>query len=467
MADSFGLVILAAGQGTRLKLNIPKPLAPIMGKKLVDFPVKASLSFLEKNGLGFLGFVTGFGKDEVENYIKDSYSSQDNFRFAFQEKQLGTGDALRSYFQKIPEASAQTYTIVLCADVPVMEDSDIQKLYNFVKENNLEGAAATFKEDKPFGYGRVIRGKKGFKIVEEKEASEEEQKVDEVNSGFYVLKTKYILKYIDSLSSNNKSGEFYLTDLFSQGENIEPLLFEEGSRFIGVNDLRQLEIADRTIRGRKMKYLRDEIGVRFIDINHTYVEEDVSMEMGVLLYPNSFITGKTIIKEGATVETGCIIKDSVVEEDVEIKAYSHLEKVIIRKKAVIGPYARLREGSDIGSESKIGNFVETKKAVLSKGVKVSHLSYVGDAEIGEDSNIGCGFITCNYDGINKHKTKIGKGCFIGSDSQMIAPLNIGDECYIASGSTISKDLPTGAFGIGRARQEIKEGMAKKFIKKKS
>lgn len=466
MSDSFGLVILAAGQGTRLQLNLPKPLAPIMGKKLVDFPIKAGLSFLEKNGTGFLGFVTGYGREEVESYINKSYSSQSNFHYAFQEKQLGTGDALRSYFANIPEAKKQTYTIVLCADVPVMEDIDIEELYRFVKENNLEGAAATFSAENPFGYGRIIRGGKGFKIVEEKEASDEEKKVTEVNSGFYIIKTEYILKNIDSLSSSNNTGEFYLTDLFSQGESVQPLLVEDASRYIGVNDLRQLEIADRTIRVRKMKRMRDEGGVRFIDLSHTYVEDDVSIENGALIYPNSFISGKTTIKSGAVIETGSVIKDSVIEEGVEVKAYSHLEKVIVRKDAHVGPFARLREGSDIGSESKIGNFVETKKAVLSKGVKVSHLSYVGDAEIGENSNLGCGFITCNYDGANKHKTKIGKGCFIGSDSQMIAPLNIGDECYVASGSTISKDLPDGAFGIGRARQEVKEGMAKRFIKKK-
>jgi bifunctional UDP-N-acetylglucosamine pyrophosphorylase/glucosamine-1-phosphate N-acetyltransferase len=347
-----------------------------------------------------------------------------------------------------------------------MEDADIEDLYKFVKDKSLEGAAATFSAENPFGYGRIVRAGKGFKIVEEKEANEEEQKITEVNSGFYIIKTEYILKHIDTLSSNNNTGEFYLTDLFSQEELVQPFLVEEASKFIGVNDLRQLEMADRTIRNRKMRRMRDEGGVRFIDLSHTYIEEDVSIENGALIYPNSFISGKTTIKSGAVIETGSVIKDSVIEEGVKIKAYSHLEKVVVRTNAEVGPFARLREGSDIGSESKIGNFVETKKAILSKGVKVSHLSYVGDAEVGEDSNLGCGFITCNYDGANKHKTKIGKGCFIGSDSQMIAPLNIGDGCYVASGSTISKDLPDGAFGIGRARQEIKEGMAKRFIKKK-
>jgi bifunctional UDP-N-acetylglucosamine pyrophosphorylase/glucosamine-1-phosphate N-acetyltransferase len=186
-----------------------------------------------------------------------------------------------------------------------------------------------------------------------------------------------------------------------------------------------------------------------------------------VVYPNVFVEGKSTIGKNCVIEPGSIIRDSILEDEVEIKAYSHLENAVVRKAAGIGPYGRLRPGADVGSEAKIGNFVEVKKAVLDRGVKVSHLSYVGDAEIGENTNIGCGFITCNYDGAQKHKTKIGKNSFIGSDTQMIAPVELGEGCYVASGSTINQDMPAGSFGIARAKQVTKENMAKRFIKTKS
>ena len=207
-----------------------------------------------------------------------------------------------------------------------------------------------------------------------------------------------------------------------------------------------------------------ENGVRFIDLSHTYVDLDVKIKAGTCIYPNVFLEGNTEIGADCIIEAGSIIRNSILHNDVSIKAYSHLEDAIVRANASIGPYGRLRPGADIGEESKIGNFVEIKKSKLNKGVKVSHLSYVGDAEIGDQSNIGCGFVTCNYDGKDKHKTKIGKNCFIGSDSQTVAPVEIGDNCFVASGSTINQSMDDGSFAISRSKQVTKSGLAKKFLK---
>ena len=311
----------------------------------------------------------------------------------------------------------------------------------------------------------LLEEKKGFHIVEEKDASDEIRKITEVNSGLYFLKTSYVLEHLKEIDSNNKSGEFYLTDVFKDGYNVKAHCFPEAEIFLGVNTLEQLEEAESALRSRKKRQLR-EAGVRFIDIAHCYIDSDVEVGEGSVIYPNTFITGKTKIGKNALIGMGAQIADSIVEDNAHVLAYSVLEGAHLHTKASAGPFARLRPGADIGPSAKIGNFVEIKKSVLGASVKVSHLSYVGDAFIGEETNIGCGFITCNFDGVHKHVTKIGKNCFIGSDSQTVAPVEIGDDCFVASSSTITKSMPNGSFAISRAQQVTKEDMAKRFIKKK-
>jgi len=466
MSDSFGAVILAAGQGTRLKLGVAKPLAPILGQKLVDFPMATAFSFFKNTGCdGSLTLVTGHEKEKVESHASLVCKKNGNtVNFAFQEKQLGTADALRAYFSDVKEAANFDYTIVLCADTPLLRAEDINKLYSFIKEKDLLGAAATFIEPKPTGYGRIVRGDHGFHIVEEKDADTETRAICEVNSGVYVLKTSFVLEHLNSIDSNNKSGEFYLTDLFKNDYKVGALCFDDKDIFLGVNTLEQLEISEKILRQRNMVNLRSE-GVRFIDSASTYVDS-TSVGEGTLIYPNVFIDNNSKVGKNVILEPGVILKNSVIEDGVHIKAYSHFEDSVVRINAVVGPYARLRPGTDVGEESKIGNFVEIKKSKLDKGVKVSHLSYVGDAEIGEESNIGCGFITCNYDGANKHKTIIGKGSFIGSDSQTVAPVTIGDNCFVASSSTVTNDMPDGSFAISRNKQTTKNDLAKRFLKSK-
>ena len=338
-------------------------------------------------------------------------------------------------------------------------------MLELLKKENFDGVAASFVENNPTGYGRIVKTQKGFHIVEEKDATDEIRKITEVNSGLYLLKTSYLVEHLKAIDSKNKSGEFYLTDVFKDGFNVKAHCFPEGEIFLGVNTLQQLEMVEKALRKRKQKSFREN-GVRFIDISHSYIDSDVEIGEGTVIYPNTFITGKTKIGKNVVIEMGAQITDSIIDDGARVLAYSILEQAHLRNNAAAGPFARLRPGADIGPEAKIGNFVEIKKSVLDRGVKVSHLSYVGDAFIGEETNIGCGFITCNYDGANKHVTKIGKNCFIGSDSQTVAPVEIGDDCFVASATTVNKSMPDGSFAISRGQQTTKEGMAKKFIKKK-
>jgi bifunctional UDP-N-acetylglucosamine pyrophosphorylase/glucosamine-1-phosphate N-acetyltransferase len=460
---SIGAVILAAGEGKRLKLEVPKPLAPCLDKKLVDFPIRELKKFISRNNLtARLTAVVGHKRELVQTYITNQYS---DVHFAFQEKQLGTADALRSYFSSHEETKKCEYTVVICADTPVVSEKELSEMYHLLINEKLDAIAASFIEKKPTGYGRILRSSKGFHIVEEKDATDEIKKITEVNSGLYILKTSYVLEHLKSIDSNNKSGEFYLTDVFKDGLNVKAQCFSNKKTFLGVNDLLQLETVEKALRNKIAAEHRDN-GVRFIDSKNVYIDSEVVIGAGTIIYPGVFITGKTVIGKNSIIELGAMLKNSIVDDGAQVLAYSSIEDSHLKSNSSAGPYARLRPGTVLGQSAKVGNFVELKKAVLENSVKVSHLSYVGDAFIGENTNIGCGFITCNYDGANKHVTKIGKDCFIGSDSQTVAPVEIGDNCFVASASTITKTMPSGSFAISRNAQTTKEGMAHKFIKKK-
>jgi len=470
MIKKCGVAILAAGQGKRLKLDLPKPLAPACGQVLVDYVMEAVEGFLSNCSLqGDITVVTGHRKEEVEAHFNKFHAEKREFHFAFQKEQKGTADALKTYYDGHLQNKEYEYTLVLCADTPLIRSTDLERLYKELYEKNLDGIAATFNEKNPKGYGRIIRSTgratAGFSIVEEKDATDEQRKIKEVNSGLYLLKTDYVLKHLYNIGSNNASGEFYLTDLFSADAKVTPLLFEKSETFMGVNDLAQLEEASLYIFEEKRAALRND-GIRFIDSKTNYIDWKVTIKEGSLVNPNVICKGKTVIGKNVIIGAGSIITDSVIADYAAIEAYSVLEESEVKEKATVGPFARLRPQSVIGKKAKIGNFVEIKKSKLSDGAKVSHLSYVGDAEIGTETNIGCGFITCNYDGANKHKTIIGDHCFIGSDSQAVAPVTIGNNCFVASNTTITDDMPSGSFAISRNKQTTKPDLAHRFIKTK-
>ncbi len=465
MSDKIGVAILAAGLGKRMGVDIAKPLIPLMGKKLLDFSIDAAADFARSHSLNAqFGVVVGHQKEKVAEHVKLHHSDK-KISFPFQKEQLGTADALRSYFNDCPWAKDTDFTLVLCADTPLLTSIELSTLWEELKTNQAKAVAASFKTPKPTGYGRIVRFDKGFQIVEEKDASEEQRQITEVNSGLYIFETKMILENLASIDSNNKAGEFYLTDAFKKDSDVYPVCFDSETPFLGVNSPVQLSNALHQLKLRINESLQAS-GVLVMDKAHTYIEPTVQISAGTTIYPNCFLHGETTIESGATVEPGTIIKDSIIKTGVLIKAYSYLENALVGESCQVGPYARLRPGTDLGEKVKIGNFVEVKKAKLEKAVSVSHLSYVGDAEVGENVNIGCGFITCNYDGEAKHLTKIGKDSFIGSDTQMIAPINIGERAFVASGSTINQDVPDEGFALSRSRQVTKEKMASRFLKGK-
>ncbi len=466
MSDSIGLVILAAGKGTRMKIETPKALVKTAGRSLLDYVVEAALKFASASSLrAEIGLVVGHKKELIEEWLHH-HPAKNVLKTAWQREQNGTADALKSCFNDLPHFWDFDYTLVACADTPMIQASEFEALFLTLKSNpELVGVAATFEAHDPKGYGRIVHSAKGFHIVEEKDANEKERMITEVNSGFYILKTKHVKEVLGLIGNNNKSGEFYLTDLFQDKYPVKAVKFRSEIPFLGINTMEQLAEVTTLLRKRKLKQLMID-GVEFLNPDSVHIDDEVKIGVGSTIFPNVTLLGKTVIGEKVIIESGVIIKNSMISNGSEILGHSYLEEAIVHEKVIIGPMARLRPGTDVGAESKIGNFVEVKKSKLSRGVKVSHLSYVGDAEIGENTNIGCGFITCNYDGVNKHKTKIGSNSFIGSDCQMIAPIEIGNDAFVAAGSTITKDVPDGGFGIARAQQVVKEGAAKRFLKRK-
>ncbi len=466
MSDSIGLVILAAGKGTRMKVETPKALIKTSGRCLLDYVVDATLSFAKALSLkAEVGLVVGHRKELLDEWLTD-HPSRHLLKIAWQKEQKGTADALKACFHDLPHFWNFEYTLVACADTPMIQAIEFQTLFSELKSHpDLVGVAASFETHDPKGYGRILRGEKGFHIVEEKDATDKERSITEVNSAFYILKTKHVKEVLGSISNNNNSGEFYLTDLFQDKYKVKAVKFPSAVPFLGINTMEQLSEVTSLLKNRKVKQLMLD-GVQFLNPATVHIDQDVKIGVGSVIYPNVTLLGETNIGERVVIESGTFIKNSTIASQVEILANSYIEETLVHERATIGPMARLRPGTEIGNQAKVGNFVEIKKAKLGKGAKVSHLSYVGDAEIGDNTNIGCGFITCNYDGVNKHKTKIGNNTFIGSDTQMIAPVEIGNDAFIAAGSTITKNVPDGGFGIARSQQVTKEGAAKRFLKAK-
>lgn len=472
---SLSLVILAAGFGKRLGHPDGKLLAPLLGRRLIDFTLDSVFKFMDeqKNIQCSLHLVVGHQGEKLQSYLEEKYKDkEDLFHFIWQHEPRGTGDAVKEYFKQAKEENLNSdYTLVMCGDTPLLPVQILNQLYEQMTCNyqELSGLVCSFLASNPHGLGRIIQAKDsslpGLHIVEEKETSESEKKICEVNSGLYLLKTSFLKDHLSELKVHGKVQEFYLTDLFQDEYEVQTLHFQNETPFLGVNNQVDLERVTEELRRRKNQKLQEE-GVRLLDKKSCYIDWDVDIASQTTIYPHVCIEGETTIGKNVVVEMGTVIKDSTIEDGVMIKASSYIEKTLVQKRAQIGPFAHLRPKTHIGSEVKIGNFVEVKKSHIRKNAKVSHLSYVGDADVGEESNIGCGFITCNYDGKDKHKTEIGQRTFIGSDSQVVAPIKIGDDVFVACGSTITKDIPSKAFALARAKQINKENQSHRFLKKK-
>jgi bifunctional UDP-N-acetylglucosamine pyrophosphorylase/glucosamine-1-phosphate N-acetyltransferase len=454
MTNQITAVVLAAGQGTRMKSLKSKVLHAAAGRSLIDHV----LSSLHGGGIENFRVVVGFNADEVKEHLKDKKGVQ----FFVQREQRGTADAVKSANLDSIEGP-----VLICnGDHPLITGNDYRNAVATFQEHACDILVVSCEVKNPFGFGRIVRSQKGriMGIVEEKDATRDERHIREINSGLYVVKSEVLKKLLPLIKNDNKKKEFYITDLIglalTDGLKIE--VCQMPARVVrGVNTQSELALASRSLYRRKAQGLMD-LGVAIIDPATTYIDTDVQVGQGSTIQPGVMISGPTIIGDNCLIESHCSIKNSEIAGNVEIKWGSVVEGAKIRTHAVVGPYARVRPESIIGEEAHVGNFVELKKTTLGARVKANHLTYLGDAEIGEDTNIGCGTITCNYaTDKKKYKTKIGKNVFVGSDSQFVAPVIVGDGAVIGSGSTITKDVPENALAVARARQFVKTDYTKR------
>ncbi len=458
----IAIIILAAGKGTRFKSELPKVLHKVMEKPMIEFVVDTAKIITNENNIYL---VVGYKKELVEKSLKN-YSK---LNFVFQKDQNGTGHAVMCCRDILNNFNGNI--LILCGDMPLVKDETLKKFIEFYNQNSLDVAVLSTELNNPFGYGRIVRDNGKFlKIVEEKDADGQIKKIKEINTGIYIVKSKILFNLLKNLKNDNAQGEYYLTDIiFEANKNnlkVDAYLEKNSVQFLGINTRVQLAEAEKILLKRKIEDLMLN-GVTFIQPEITFIGLDVEIGNDTIIYPGNFITGKTIIGKNCIVGQNNVIKDSIFLDNVTIKGFCYIEKAKINSFSQIGPFSHLRPDSNIGKNCRIGNFVETKKVELEDGVKASHLSYLGDAFIGKNTNVGAGTITCNYDGVSKHKTYIGKNVFIGSDTQLVAPVKVGDYTLIAAGTTITKDVGENSLVHSRVKQqEIKNrGMKDKLCKK--
>ena len=455
-------IILAAGEGRRMKSKLPKVLHKICGKPILEYVINASKNAnVEKNVI-----IVGHGGDQVKDYFKDKDVYFENQPIG-EGAPYGTGFAVMQGLKYVEDEDS---VVVLCGDTPLITGKTIDNLFSFHRNGQYDCTVLTAILDSPTGYGRVIRDETSniLKIVEEKDASEEEALVNEINSGVYCFSGKMLKYGLGKIDSNNAQGEYYLTDLVeilrNEGYNVGAHVIEDSIEIHGINNRIQLSFSEKVMRDRINDYHMLN-GVTMIDSASTYIEEGVSIGNDTIIYPNTFIQGNTTIGEDCIIRSSSRIIDSKIDDFVDIES-SLIEESVVESGTKIGPNAHLRPKSHIGNNVKIGNFVETKNSTIGDDSKAGHLAYIGDATIGKNVNIGCGVIFVNYNGKDKQVTTVGDNVFIGSNSNLVAPVNIKDRAYIAAGSTINKDVEEGALSIARAQQVNKlDWVDKKGFKK--
>ncbi len=446
------VVVLAAGLGTRMKSVTAKALHSVAGRPLVHHVLNAATA-LEP---GKIILVLGHQADTVKKAVED-YKPE----YVLQHEQLGTGHAVRQAKESIAAASGPV--MILCADTPLLTVDTLKRTISLHEKTRAAVTLITAEVDDPFGYGRVVRSRSGVaRIIEEKDASRTQKKIREINAGIYCFEKNFLLAALDRLGKNNAQGEYYLPDTIALARKrrlkVSALVCDTVDEVLGVNTREDLSRAEALMRDRiNRKWMLE--GVTMIDPDSTFIGDEVLLGRDTILYPNVRLEGRTRLGEGCIVYSGSRIEKSVIGRSVTVKDCSVIEESDIAAGASIGPFAHLRPGCVIGERARIGNFVEVKKSTVGEGSKANHLSYIGDATIGRDVNIGAGVITCNYDGFDKYPTVIEDGVFVGSDAQLVAPVTIGKGALIAAGATITRNVPPDALAISRAPQDVREGFA--------
>lgn len=458
-------IILAAGQGTRMRSSLPKVLHPIAGKPMLQHVVDACATLQNLQGSSQMAVVYGHGGDLVRERIVG-----ENLCWALQAVQKGTGHAVA---QAIGLVADDDVVLVAYGDVPLIRPATLRYLAEGLGQDDANHVMCVLTTElaDPTGYGRLVRNAAGAvqAIVEEKDATVEQRLIREVNTGFIAARGADLKRWLRQLTPQNAQGEYYLTDCVglavAEGGSVNTVLCSDALEVEGANNRVQLARLERAYQQRVVEHLMLE-GVTVADPARLDIRGTVETGQDVFIDVNVVLSGKVKLGHNVVIESHCVIEDAEIGDGTRIKAHSVIEQAIIAEKCDVGPFARLRPGTVLSAKAKIGNFVETKKAVIGKGSKVNHLSYIGDTEMGDDVNIGAGTITCNYDGANKHKTVIGDRVFVGSCTQLVAPVEIGEGATIGAGSTITKAAPAGELTLSRAKQMTMKGWVRPMKEKK-
>ena len=449
-------IILAAGKGTRMKTELPKCAFPLLKKPMVTYIIEA----LESISIDQIICVVGHKKEVLQDILKD------RVKYAIQEEQLGTGHAVKCALDFIDDNG---YTIILPGDTPLIDKEILDQLIEVHNSNKNDFTIGTIVLDNPFGFGRIVRDSSNsvLRIVEEKDASEEERKIKEINTGLFLVDNKLLKKALLEIKNNNAKGEYYLTDIveiLSKEAKIGTFTIKDTYKLNGINDLYTLSLVEKQFREAILKkHMLN--GVNIVNPETVTIGNDVTIEAGTTIYQGSLILGKTSIGRNCVVGPNSEIFNSTLKDGSKL-LHSVCYDSTLEENSSVGPFSHIRMNTVVGQDNRIGNFVEMKNSVIGPKTNVAHLTYVGDTDCGGGVNFGCGTVTVNYDGKNKYRTTIGDNVFIGCNSNLIAPVNIGSESFIAAGSTITDSIDENDFAIARAKQVTKKGYAKKFDFKK-
>ena len=475
---NLAAIILAAGKGTRMKSALPKVLHECAGLPMLSYPVKA----LKDAGVKKIVVVVGHGKDNVIERFRS-----EKITFVEQKQQLGTGHAVMCAMKALKGLNGGV--LILSGDVPLIRVETLKALKNLHckgsktsprpalprkgggdTERVVDLSLITAVPGNPAGYGRIVRDENNavIGVVEDKDASPEQKKIQEINTGIYLVSSGFLFANIKKIGSANAQKEYYLPDLVrlavKGGSNVKALTLLDPEEAMGINNRVELAKASAIMRLRIVNELMLS-GVTFIHPETAYVEGSVKICPDAIIHPSVHLGGQTVIAKGCVIEQRAVIRNSHIGKNSIIKSSSVIDESVIGDGVTVGPFARIRPGTVLENHAHVGNFVEIKKSVIGKGTKANHLSYIGDAVVGANVNIGAGVITCNYDGFKKHITIIEDGSFIGSDSQLVAPVTVGKGAYVGSGTTVTKNVPPGALVITRANEKIIKGWVKKQRKK--
>jgi bifunctional UDP-N-acetylglucosamine pyrophosphorylase / glucosamine-1-phosphate N-acetyltransferase len=455
--SNVAIAIMAAGKGTRLRSKRPKVLHEVGGRPLLEHVIAAASQLVKPQQIYT---IIGHEAEKVAAAVQHT-----GVDFIMQTEQRGTGHAIQCSRDALKDSE---HVLVLSGDVPLIRATTLQRLLDFHLEQKASMTILTAEPADPTGYGRVIR--KSLKgpgvtgIVEQKALNKKQAKVREINSGIYAFRTADLFAFITRLNTNNAHGEYYLTDvagmLVKARKKVVAIKTDDALEVLGANTLAELVMLDADMRRAKAQQLLA-AGVTIFRPETCVIDSEVEVGSDTVIEPFVQLLGKTSIGQDCRIRSYSVIKDSILADGIQVRPGCIFDEARVASGAIIGPYAHLRPGSDIGEQAHVGNFVETKKTRMGKGSKANHLSYLGDAEIGEKVNVGAGTITCNYDGVNKHLTRIEDGAFIGSDSTLVAPLTIGQGAYVGAGSCITQNVPADSLALGRSQQVVKPDWAKK------